>query len=246
MPYDASFLQEFLRYLTSFFATHRDVAIFYFPLGVLGAWRWSTWLAKECLALFYHPKKPGFHAAVSIITPVYNEKPALLLKALGSWKRNDPAEIIAVIDHTDKACIQVFKKFQKNFPATSLIITKIPGKRPALAAGILAAKSPIVALVDSDTVWKKNVLFHALAPFKDPKVAGVGTRQNVLKPTSLAEKIFDMGLDLRYADEHSYLAAVGSTLTCISGRTAFYRRQALFTAAKLCSLSLMPWLTKNS
>ena len=197
------------------------------PLGMIGVWRWSVWMIKEILGLQYHPKTKEYKAKVSIVTPVYNENPRIFSQALDSWRQNSPSEIIAVIDYTDSTCIEIFEKFKKTFSGAILIITKIPGKRQALADGIEIAKSEIVALVDSDTIWDKDVLKNGLPPFNDKKVAGVATYQSVLHPKTFAQKIFDIQLDLRYRHEYPFLAGSGDALVCLSGRTAFYRRSVV-------------------
>ncbi len=210
-----------------YFQQYLDIHPYIIPLGAIGLWRWSVWLFKELVALRYRPKKTPYVSDVSIVTPVYNENKKIFQKALESWLVNKPAEIIAVIDYSDKRCIQVFKKIAKKHKTAHLIITKTPGKRPALADGIKAAKSEIVALVDSDTLWEKNVIKNGLPPFTDKKVAGVGTYQSVYKPKTIAQKIFDIQLDLRYCDEMPFLAAAGDALVCLSGRTAFYRKSVI-------------------
>jgi len=204
-----------------------NALIFYFPLGFIGAWRWGVWVFKKLGALKYKPIKGHYKSSVSIITPVYNENPNVFLEALKSWDQNKPTEIISVIDYTDKQSIKTFKDFAKGKPYARFFVTKTPGKRPALAKGISVASSEIVALVDSDTIWSKNLLRVALAPFKNPSIGGVATRQKVLNPNSLAQKLFDIQLDQRYTEEMPFLSGNGSTLTCISGRTAIYRRSLL-------------------
>lgn len=182
---------------------------------------------KKGLARFYKPATTPFTALVSLVTPVYNEDPHLFTQALESWQENQPEEIIAVIDYTDRKCINVFNEFARKYTNAKLVITKIPGKRPALATGIRLAKNEIVALVDSDTIWSDGVVKKALSPFADPLVGGVATKQNVLNPKTVAQKIFDIQLDQRYADDVPFLAVSGKVLTCLSGRTAFYRKRAL-------------------
>lgn len=201
--------------------------LFYFPLGFVGLWRWGVWVFKELVATGYHPSKKPYQSNVSIVAPVYNEDPETFLTALKSWQANNPEEIIAVIDQADKTNITAFKKYQTKNSNTFLVITDIPGKREALAEGIIRAKSEIIALVDSDTIWEKNVIRNALSPFNDPKVGGVATRQNVLKTKTFTQKIFDIQLDNRYFDEMPFLAAGGGALICLSGRTAFYRASAI-------------------
>jgi len=66
-----------------------------------------------------------------------------------------------------------------------------------------------------------------LPPFHDRRVAGVATYQSVLNPKTFAQKIFDIQLDLRYRHEYPFLAAAGDALVCLSGRTAFYRREVI-------------------
>lgn len=216
-------IDNFIFLLYHYAATHT----FLVPLGILGVWRWSVWFFKEIVALKYRPQQKPYQASVSIVTPVYNENPDVFLKALVSWAKNHPKEIIAVIDYTDNDCIAVFKRFQKAFSSTKLIITQTPGKRAALAEGIKAATGDIVALVDSDTFWSENLIEKALPPFIDPKVGGVGTYQSIWQPKTLAQKIFNIQLNLRYHDDFPFLAAAGDALICLSGRTALYRRKVI-------------------
>jgi parallel beta-helix repeat protein len=203
------------------------LGIAYFPIAAIGVWRWSIWLMKKCIGAFYKPIKAGYKDSVSLITPIYNEKPEVLEQAFASWIKEGPNEIIAVIDHTDKSSIEVVKNISKTFKNLKIIITEKPGKREALADGIIAAKCNIIALVDCDTIWTKDTMKNSLAPFADEKVGGVATRQNVIAPNNLAQAIFDMQLDLRYFDEMPFLTAAGDALTCLSGRTAFYRATAV-------------------
>lgn len=216
--------------MDQFLTKYAVLLILYFPLGVIGAWRWSVWLIKKIISLNYKPTENSmFNGTVSIITPVYNENPALFKSALNSWKENNPHEIIAVIDESDKKCAEVFQQFKKDFKNSKLIITDEPGKRPALARGIKKSKGEILALVDSDTIWEKNIKEKILAPFADESVGGVGTRQKVLKTNTLARIFFSIHLDMRYLFEMPFMAAAGNAVTCLSGRTAVYRRKALLS-----------------
>lgn len=201
---------------------------FLLPIGTIGLWRWGIWLFRQLLGRGYRAQAPvASPLSVSIVIPVYNENPAIFAQGLRSWVQEKPKEVIAVIDHTDKACIRVFRSFMQAYAGARLIVTTKPGKRPALADGIRAATGDIVALVDSDTIWGEGVLSKVVTPFADPNVGGVAPRQNVLKPRGLAQWLFDIHMDIRYNDEMRFLAAAGDALTCISGRTAVYRRDAV-------------------
>ena len=106
------------------------ILLLYFPLGVIGIWRWSVWITKKIIAKKYRSvSENGYSNTLSIVVPVYNEDPDIFQKALESWRNNNPDEIIAVIDHTDQDCIKVFQEFQKENKNRKLIITKRPGKR---------------------------------------------------------------------------------------------------------------------
>lgn len=199
----------------------------YFPLGVIGIWRWSVWVIKKCISFFYRHPKGDYQASLSVITPVYNEDPEMFLLALESWKANGPEEIIAVIDYTDKRCIEVFEKFSKNFSGAKMIVTEKPGKRAALADGINVATSEIVALVDSDTVWTEDIKKIFFSPFVDEKVGGVAPRQDVMGADTLAKKLFRIHIFNRYGNDLIFQAAFGDALSCISGRTGVYRRSAV-------------------
>ncbi|MDD4318843.1 MAG: glycosyltransferase [Candidatus Peribacteraceae bacterium] len=211
------FEMEFLRLL-----------LFLLPLGVVGMWRWFIWFLKRMVGMAYRPTPvTSFKSTVSVIAPVYNENPDYLRMALESWAHNGPDEIIAVIDHTDTRCIAVFTEFAKQNTSARLIISHTPGKRPALAEGFRASTGEIVIFADCDTIWDENILPFMIAPFVDPKVGGVTIAQRVLKPDTVARKIFNMQLTERYNVELPFLAVVGNAFTCFSGRTAIYRRQAL-------------------
>ena len=214
---------DFNFYLTRYFEWYP----FLLPLGLIGVWRWAVWSSKKIIGINYKAKKTEFMTTVSVVTPVYNENPDTFQRALRSWEKNQPKEIIAVIDYTDKICIKIFREFVKKNTKAKLVITRVPGKRDALAKGIKAAKSEIVALVDSDTIWTDDTLKNSLSPFSDKKIGGVATKQAVEQPKTIAQKLFSIRLEQRYWDDIPFLATVGNVLVCLSGRTAFYRRKAI-------------------
>lgn len=200
---------------------------FLIPLGAVGVWRWSTWLLKKSISFFYRMPEGNFYSTLSIVTPVYNEDPDMFRLALESWKLNEPDEIIAVIDYSNPDLIGIFENFSKRFDGAKLFVTHVPGKRAALADGIRMSQGEIVALVDSDTIWDSDIKRKLLAPFSDPEVGGLTTRQDILQADTLARKLFKVMLDDRYLFEYPFLSTVSDALLCLSGRTAVYRRIAV-------------------
>lgn len=210
------------------FDTYSTFIALYFPLGVIGIYRWSVWVVKKLCARRYRPTpENGHRPTLSLVVPVYNEDPEVFRRALASWRANHPQEIIVVADRSDTACIEVCSAVAREDATLRLVVTDRPGKRQALADGIRLATHEIVALVDSDTIWDPGITPLLLAPFADPRVGGVSPRQAVLLPNTLARRLFSIHLNQRYLDEMPFLAAVGDALTCLSGRTAVYRRAAI-------------------
>ncbi|HJZ47809.1 MAG TPA: glycosyltransferase [Roseiflexaceae bacterium] len=197
------------------------------PIGILGLFRWLMWLAKRIPALFYRPIVNDYDTTATIVTPVYNEDPVLFRRALDSWSANKPDRIIAVVDVTDTRCMEI----ARSYPGVDVLPIDIPGKRPALAAGVDATSTDIVVLVDSDVIWEPDVLAKLKMPFADPAIGGVGTRQHMYPsdgttPT-LWERLADIYLDIRYSDEVPATTRWGRAVSCLSGRTAAYRSQLL-------------------
>jgi cellulose synthase/poly-beta-1,6-N-acetylglucosamine synthase-like glycosyltransferase len=197
------------------------------PLGVLGLIRWSFWLVRRIPAVLYKPVTNNFRLSMSIVVPTYQEDPVIFAAAIESWLANRVAEVILVIDESDKICMEVASRY----PVT-VIKTNIPGKRDALRVGWNHAKTDLVALVDSDTIWAQDVAAEVCKPFADPKIGGVGTRQSVYGSKGFLSRITDMFLDHRYFDENASQSFLGRAVSCLSGRTAVYRRKLLMEIEK--------------
>ncbi|HEX5690633.1 MAG TPA: glycosyltransferase, partial [Roseiflexaceae bacterium] len=85
--------------------------------------------------------------------------------------------------------------------------------------------------VDSDVIWEDDVLAKIKMPFADEQIGGVGTRQLMYpsdgKRATLWERIADIYLAIRYADEVPATTRWGRAVSCLSGRTAAYRTRLL-------------------
>jgi cellulose synthase/poly-beta-1,6-N-acetylglucosamine synthase-like glycosyltransferase len=192
------------------------------PLGILGLIRWGCWLIRRVPAVMYKPIQNDHRTSMSIVVPVYQEDPTIFATAIESWLTNKVAEVILVIDSSDTTCQEIARRY----PVT-VVITDVPGKRDALRKGWNVATSDLVALVDSDTIWADDVYIEVCKPFADPRIGGVGTRQSVYGSTGFLARITDMYLDLRYFDENASQSLLGKAVSCLSGRTAIYRRSIL-------------------
>src|SRR4051812_6992267 len=192
------------------------------PLGVLGLFRWACWLIRRIPAVLYRPIVNNYRLSMSIVVPVYQEDPVIFAAAIESWLRNRVHEVILVIDASDARCQEIASRY----PVT-VLITDVPGKRDALRKGWNASSTDLVALVDSDTIWADDVAAEVCKPFADAHIGGVGTRQSVYGTKGFLARITDMFLDHRYFDENASQSLLGRAVSCLSGRTAVYRRSLL-------------------
>jgi len=200
------------------------------PIGLIGFFRWGSWLFRKVIGAFYQAEPVGnYNCRVSLITPVYQEDSRTFQIALDTWIVNKPHEIIAVIDQEDVTCARLFQEVARATPGVilKLIMTSVPGKREALALGVRHAEGEVVALVDSDTVWEPDSMPTLIAPFIHHEVGGVTCRQRVYSTSTASQKITEMMFEMRYADEMPFLAKMDQGFSCLSGRTALYRRAAI-------------------
>jgi cellulose synthase/poly-beta-1,6-N-acetylglucosamine synthase-like glycosyltransferase len=200
------------------------------PLGMLGATRWTTWLLKRVPAALYRPFQADVDLPITVVVPVYQEDPEVLAGALRTWRQEGVAEVVLVVDVTDHPCLAVARAATAaadGGAVVRLVVTGVPGKRHALRLGWESARTPLVALVDSDTFWAPDAARRLRMPFADDGIGGVAARQNVHRPRGLLQRVNDMYLDYRYFDELSGQTVAGRSVSCLSGRTAVYRREIL-------------------
>jgi cellulose synthase/poly-beta-1,6-N-acetylglucosamine synthase-like glycosyltransferase len=197
------------------------------PIGLVGAVSWTVWVLRFMLSRVYRPVPVGYEATTSVIVPSFREDPDILERCLASWLAENPTEVIVVPDVDDREVIARLEEWAARDPRLIVLPFVHHGKRSALGVGIRWAAMEILVLCDSDTSWEPGLLAHVLAPFEDPKVGGVGTRQNVYRPrTSVWRRVADWMIDVRYLDYVRAQSRAGA-VACLSGRTAAYRRSAV-------------------
>jgi cellulose synthase/poly-beta-1,6-N-acetylglucosamine synthase-like glycosyltransferase len=197
----------------------------FLPLGIVGLLSWSVWLIRVTLSRRYRPVPTGYRTTTSVVVPAYREDPETITRCARSWLDEKPTEVIVVPDLDDTEVIARLNEIGD--PRLRVIPFAHEGKRSALGVGMRAATADLIVLADSDTEWMPGLLPAIEAPFQDPRVGGVGTRQNVYRPeTSLWRRVADWMIDIRYLDYVPSQARSGA-VACLSGRTAAYRRSAV-------------------
>jgi hyaluronan synthase len=195
------------------------------PLGLVGVISWSVWLGRWLLSRRYRPTVNLYRTTTSVVVPVYREDPDVLMRCLQTWLDEDPTEVILVVDVGDFGALERLANHQD--ARVQVIPFKHAGKRSALGVGIRAATQDILVLTDSDTSWEPGLLDAVEMPFVDPKVGGVGTRQNVyMRDSSIWRIVADWMVNVRYLDFVPAMGRAGG-VACLSGRTAAYRREVV-------------------
>jgi hypothetical protein len=208
----------------------------FWPFGLIGILSWGIWFIRRFLSRHrYHAVDNEFRTTTSVVVPVYREDPLVLERCLHTWLREDPTEIILVVDDRDDAMLTHLRTLQ--LERVQIMEWRHMGKRGALGAGVRHATGEIVVFADSDTQWRPGLLACVQMPFIDPTIGGVGTRQHVYLPrTNIWRRVAYWMLNTRYLDYVPAMSRRGA-VACLSGRTAAYRRSAI--------APLMPALEKE-
>ena len=83
----------------------------------------------------------------------------------------EPFETIIVADYNDS----LLTRIRRQFPDVVAVVNTGPrGLSGARNSGVAAAGGEVVAFLDDDAVARPDWLEHLLAPYADPRVAGVG------------------------------------------------------------------------
>jgi hypothetical protein len=92
--------------------------------------------------------------------------------------------------------------------------------------------TPITVMADDDVEWPSTLMPHLLAPFEDPAIGGVGTRQRVKRVFDgpLSTRIFNW-LGAAYIQRRNFEITATHNIdggtSCMSGRTGAYRSEIL-------------------
>ena len=165
---------------------------------VFGALCWFIWLLRLIRSAPYKPfiANDPLRPPVTILVPIYNEKPDALVESLGSMIKYTSAEdeILALVDIRDKTPRQPGGMLQH--PRLKVLVAP-PGKRQALIAGFNAAANSIVMVTGSDTQFHKDTVNEIVKPFTDPKVGGVTGQVVTSNDKGIGAKCYEWGLVLR-------------------------------------------------
>ncbi|MDO8460457.1 MAG: glycosyltransferase family 2 protein [Nanoarchaeota archaeon] len=129
---------------------------------------------------------------ITFIIPSYNCE-EILQKTVSSIKNTkypqDKIQIIIVNDGSTDNTLAVAKKLEKQYARIEVINKKNTGKADSLNAGIKQAKTELIAVLDSDTLLKEDMLEKAMPLFSDNITMAVTSRLRPLNNRKIIERM---------------------------------------------------------
>ncbi|MFG2005848.1 bifunctional polysaccharide deacetylase/glycosyltransferase family 2 protein [Spirillospora sp. NPDC048911] len=174
-----------------------------------------------------HRRNPVYAVPVSVVVPAYNEEVGIeaTIRSLVDSDYPAPIEVIVVDDGSTDRTAEIAGSLTR-LPGVRLIRKSNGGKPSALNAGIAAARTDIVVLVDGDTVFQRDTIGNLVAPMADPQIGAVSgntkvaNRGGIIGRWQHIEYVIGFNLDRRMFD-------VLQCMPTIPGAIGAFRRQAL-------------------
>lgn len=118
-------------------------------------------------------------AQVDVIVPTFR-RPVFLVDCLAAvtGQRRPPARVIVVVRAGDDASMRAARNAGAD-DRLHVVEVKAPGVVAAMAAGVAASTSPVIAFTDDDAQPKPDWLERIVRHFEDPSIGGVGGRDVV-------------------------------------------------------------------
>ena len=119
-------------------------------------------------------------SAVDVVVPSFR-RPTLLVRCLFAIaaQHHAPARVIVVIRTDDHDSKRALRDLGIARDSLEVIEVQTPGVLAAMAAGIAASASPVVAFTDDDASPRPDWLARIVAHFDEPTIGGVGGRDVV-------------------------------------------------------------------
>ncbi|MEV4732243.1 glycosyltransferase [Saccharopolyspora sp. NPDC049426] len=163
---------------------------------------------------------------VGVIVPAYNEQAGIASTVRTILASDHPVEVIVVDDGSTDRTAEIVDRLRGRHPHLRLIRQRNAGKAAALNAGLAAARSELVVVVDGDTILEPDAVSRMVAHFTNPSVGAVsgnvkvGNRGNMLGRWQHIEYVIGFNLDRRVYE------MLGCTPT-IPGALGAFRRSAV-------------------
>ena len=166
-----------------------------------------------------------YRAPVTVIIPAYNEEVGIA-EAVLSIANNDYADvrIIVVDDGSTDATAQIVELLR--LENVTLLRQENAGKSAALNAGIAAATTEIVVLVDGDTIFDANTIHDVVQPFRNPTIGAVAGNAKVGNRSKLITRMQHVEYTVASELERRMWGVFGVS-PCVPGAIGAFRKTAL-------------------
>jgi cellulose synthase/poly-beta-1,6-N-acetylglucosamine synthase-like glycosyltransferase len=190
-------------------------------------------LFVNCIAYWsYKPiplsDDPQFTPAdVTVVIPSLDGDTEELRGTIRTVLENEPHEVMLVTIHAN---VEKAERMAATINSKKIRVLSIPkaNKRHQMCAALPWVTTEITIFADDDVSWPKRLLPWMLAPFKDPKMGGVGTNQRLRREKS--PNIWNF-LGAAYLIRRNWdctaCSFIDGGLPCLSGRTVAYRTHIL-------------------
>jgi hyaluronan synthase len=192
-------------------------------------------MTRFLFSLFYRPvplnRGARLEPTIAVVMPAFNEEDAVA-NSVGSLLAVDyPPEKLDIVVVNDGSTDGTLREIERVAASSeSVRVISFPenrGKRAAMAAGIRATSSAIVAFVDSDSSLERDALRRIVRGFIEPKVGAIAGHAEVL---NARESWIARMQAVRYFVAFRVCKAAESifgAVTCCSGCFSAYRREAI-------------------
>nr|WP_232328267.1 bifunctional polysaccharide deacetylase/glycosyltransferase family 2 protein [Kibdelosporangium sp. MJ126-NF4] len=161
---------------------------------------------------------------VTVIIPAYNEKEGIEATVRSALASNHPVNVIVVDDGSTDGTAEIVERLRLR--RVRVVRQRNAGKAVALNAGLAAARTEVVVMVDGDTVLEPDTVGELVRHFTDPSVgavsgnAKVGNRGGILGKWQHIEYVIGFNLDRRMYD-------VLECMPTVPGAVGAFRRSAV-------------------
>jgi cellulose synthase/poly-beta-1,6-N-acetylglucosamine synthase-like glycosyltransferase/peptidoglycan/xylan/chitin deacetylase (PgdA/CDA1 family) len=175
-------------------------------------------------------KRPDFRwgppvtERVTVIVPAYNEIKNIEATVRSIVANDHPLDVLVVDDGSSDGTPEKVESL--GIPNVRVLRQKNSGKPKALNAGIRAAQTEIIIMIDGDTVFEPDTVRLLAQPFADPTIGAVAgnvkiaNRDELIGRMQHIEYVVGFNIDRRVQD-------VTGSIATVPGAGGAFRRKAL-------------------
>jgi glycosyltransferase involved in cell wall biosynthesis len=202
------------------------VDVLFLPLAILMSARAVLAIVLATVHARRRPPPATWTGPVTVVVPAYNEAAGIgdALRSIVASDWPHGLHVIVVDDGSTDGTGDIVEEL--GLPGVHLLRQANRGKPAALDAGLAAAGTEVVVMVDGDTVFEPTTVARLVTPLADPDVgavsgnAKVGNRSSLLGRWQHIEYVMGFNLDRRL------LATLGAIAT-VPGAVGAFRMTAL-------------------